>query len=148
MTFPASCRIELNYEGGNDMYTNMTTNLMVGNVEKSIAFYQDILGFVVVVSVPSKEGGLQFAILAKDNLTIMVQEKNNLMEEYPVLKAEKLCPSVTLYITVDDLDRLYDEMKKNHTVNTDMHTSFYGAREFAVTDADGYVLTFTENSGE
>ena len=127
------------------MFTNMTTNLMVENVEKSLAFYQDILGFAVVVSVPSQAGGLQFAILAKDNLTIMVQEKNNLMKEYPVLKTEKLQPSITLYITVDNLDTLYSEIEKSYSINTKMHTSFYGAREFAITDADGYVLTFTES---
>jgi len=127
------------------MFKNMTTNLMVDNVEKSIAFYQEILGFAVVVSVPSQEGGLQFAILAKDDLTIMVQEKNNLMEEYPVLKAEKLQPSITLYITVDDLDTLYNEIEKSYSINTKMHTSFYGAREFAIMDVDGYILTFTEN---
>jgi Uncharacterized protein conserved in bacteria len=127
------------------MYTNMTTNLMVENVEKSVAFYQDILGFVVAVSVPNQEGGLQFAILAKDNLTIMVQEKNNLMEEYPVLKAEKLQPSITLYITVNDLDDLYSELKKSYAINTEIHTSFYGTREFAITDVDGYVLTFAED---
>ena len=129
------------------MYTNMTTNLMVENVEKSIAFYQEVLGLAVVVSVPSQTGGLQFAILAKDNLTIMVQEKDNLMAEYPVLKAEKLQPSVTLYITVDDLDGLYEKLKGNYPVNTEIHRSFYGAREFAITDVDGYVLTFAENSG-
>ena len=129
------------------MFKNMTTNLMVENVEKSIAFYQEILGFAVVVSVPSQEGGLQFAILAKDNLTIMVQEKNNLMKEYPALKTEKLQPSVTLYITVDELDTLYNEMEKSYSINTKMHTSFYGTREFAITDVDGYVLTFAESSG-
>ena len=129
------------------MFKNMTTNLMVENVEKSIAFYQEILGFAVAVSVPSQEGGLQFAILAKDNLTIMVQEKNNLMKEYPALKTEKLQPSVTLYITVDELDTLYNEIEKSYSINTKMHTSFYGTREFAITDVDGYVLTFAESSG-
>ena len=127
------------------MFKNMTTNLMVENVDKSIAFYQEVLGFAVVVSVPNQEGGLQFAILTKDNLTIMVQEKNNLMKEYPVLRTEKLQPSITLYITVDDLDILYNEIEKSYSINTKKHTSFYGAREFAITDVDGYVLTFTEN---
>lgn len=130
------------------MYKNMTTNLMVNNVEKSITFYQGILNFEVLVSVPGKEGGLQFAILGKDTLTLMVQEKGNLIEEYPVLKVEKVYPSVTLYIEVDDLDTLYDKIRKKHPINTEIHTSFYGAREFAITDADGYILTFTENNEE
>ena len=67
------------------MFTNMTTNLMVENAEKSIAFYGDVLGFAVVASVPGKAGGLQFAILSKDGLSLMVQEKSSMIEEYPVL---------------------------------------------------------------
>ena len=127
------------------MITNMTTNLMVENVEKSIAFYGDLLGFAVVASVPGKAGGLQFAILAKDGVTLMVQEKGNMIEEYPVLSTDAVHPSVSLYITVQELDAFYEDIKGKYPINTELHTSFYGAREFAITDADGYVLTFTEH---
>lgn len=127
------------------MYTNMTTNLMVESVDKAITFYHDILGFTVIASVPSKGDELQFAILSKDKLMLMLQEKNNLIEEYPVLKTEKVHPSVSLYIMVDDFDTLYEELKGKYPINTEVHTSFYGAKEFAVTDTDGYILTFTEH---
>lgn len=127
------------------MYTNMTTNLMVESVDKAIAFYRDILGFSVVASVPGKNDELQFAILSKDKLMLMMQERKNLIEEYPVLSAEKVHPSVSLYIMVDNFDALYEEIKGKYPINTEPHTSFYGAREFAITDTDGYVLTFTEH---
>ena len=127
------------------MITNMTTNLMVENVEKSIAFYGDVLGFAVVTSVPGKAGGLQFAILAKDGATLMMQEKGNMIEEYPVLSTDAVKPSVSLYITVQEFDAFYEDIKGKYPINTELHTSFYGAKEFAITDADGYVLTFTEH---
>lgn len=127
------------------MYKTMTTNLMVENVDNAIAFYKDTLGFTVVVSVPGKKGELQFAILSKDNLMLMFQEKSNFIEEYPVLDTPKVQPSVSLYIAVDNFDALYEEMKSKHHINTELHTSFYGAREFAIIDVDGYVLTFTEH---
>lgn len=57
------------------MYKNITTNLMVANVETSITFYQDILGLEVVASVPADDQSLQFAILSKEELTLMLQEK-------------------------------------------------------------------------
>lgn len=129
------------------MYKNMTTNLMVESVDRAIGFYVDTLGFSVIASVPGKKDALQFAILSKDKLMLMVQEKGNFIEEYPVLDTLKVQPSVSLYITVDDLDELYGELKSKHSINTELHTSFYGAREFAITDADGYVLTFTEHKG-
>ena len=127
------------------MYTNMTTNLMVESVDKAITFYRDILGFSVVVSLPGKDGALQFAILAKDKLSLMLQERNNLIEEYPILNTEKVQPSISLYIMVDNFEELYEEIKGKNPIYTEMHTSFYGAKEFAVTDLDGYVLTFTEH---
>lgn len=127
------------------MYKNMTTNLMVESVDNAIAFYKDTLGFSVVASVPGKNDELQFAILSKDNLMLMFQEKSNFIEEYPVLDTPKVQPSVSLYIAVDNFDVLYEEIKSKHPINTELHTSFYGAREFAITDVDGYVLTFTEH---
>ena len=131
--------------GGKRMYTNMTTNLMVESVDKSVSFYENILGFSVAVSVPGKNGELQFAILAKEKLMLMVQERTNLMEEYPILTTEAVHPSVSLYITVDNFAALHDELKAIYPINTELHTSFYGAKEFAITDPDGYVLTFTEH---
>ena len=127
------------------MYTSMTTNLMVESVDKTIAFYTELLGFTVVASVPGKNDGLQFAILSRDKLMLMLQERSNFIEEYPALDTPKVQPSVSLYITVDNFDALYQEIKSKYTINTGLHTTFYGAREFAITDIDGYVLTFTEH---
>lgn len=127
------------------MYTNMTTNLMVESVDKAVNFYKDILGFTVITSVPGSNEELQFAILSKDKLMLMLQERSNFIQEYPVLNTEVVKPSVSLYIMVDNFDTLYEELKLKHTINTELHTAFYGAREFAITDVDGYVLTFTES---
>jgi len=127
------------------MYTNMTTNLMVENVDESVAFYRDILGFSVVASVPGDSGSLQFAILLKDNLNLMLQEKHNLIGEYPILDTPEVHPSTTLYITVDNFNDLYRELKSKYEILCDVHETFYGSKEFAIVDNSGYVLTFTEH---
>jgi len=127
------------------MYTNMTTNLMVENVDESVAFYRDILGFSVVASVPGDSGNLQFAILLKDNNNLMLQEKHNLIGEYPILDTPEVHPSITLYITVDNFNDLYRELKSKYEILCDVHETFYGSKEFAIADNSGYVLTFTEH---
>jgi len=127
------------------MYTNMTTNLMVENVDESVAFYRDILGFSVVASVPGDSGNLQFAILLKDNINLMLQEKHNLIGEYPILDTPEVHPSITLYITVDNFNDLYRELKSKYEILCDVHETFYGSKEFAIADNSGYVLTFTEH---
>ena len=126
------------------MYKNITTNLMVASVDASVKFYQEVLGLEVVASVPAKNQTLQFAILAKEAMTLMLQEKENLSEEYPILAAKKIQPSITLYITVENFEELYTTIKSNYTIYTEPLKTFYGAIEFAITDPDGYVLTFTE----
>ena len=128
------------------MYMNMTANLMVESVDKAMAFYKYVLGFAEVATAPGKNNELQFAILSKDKLMLMMQEKGNLIEEYPVLNTDKVQPSITLYIAVDNFDSIFEEIKSKHPINTEIHTSFYGAREFAITDVDGYVLTFSEHT--
>lgn len=125
------------------MYMNMTVNLMVESVDESLAFYRDVLGFSLVASVPDDRGSLQFAILTKDKSTLMLQERNNLIEEYPTLATPKVQPSVSLYIMVDNFEQLYRELKAKDIILCDLHTTFYGAQEFAIADNNGYVLTFT-----
>jgi len=54
-------------------------------------------------------------------------------------------PSVTLYITVDNFAEFYEELNGKCDVLCDVHTTFYGANEFAVKDNNGYVITVAES---
>ncbi|MGM0173201.1 VOC family protein [Enterococcus sp. DIV0800] len=126
------------------MFKNITTNLMVENVTTLVEFYQKMLELEVLASVPEEGPTLQFAILSNDTLTLMVQEKNNLAKEYPILATEKIQPSISLYITVTDFDTLYQQIEEIYPIYTKVHRTFYGAKEFAIADPDGYVLTFAE----
>lgn len=65
------------------MYETITTNIMVKNVKETIQFYEEKLGFQKVLSVPEEGEVLNFAILVKDKISIMLQEQTNLLEEYP-----------------------------------------------------------------
>ena len=126
------------------MYKQMTTNLMVENVSEAITFYQNILEFSVVDSVPKEGGGLQFAILTKDGFMLMLQERKSFIAECPMLATDRVHPSVSLYIQVDNLDALHEELSARYPIAFAMHTTFYGAREFAILDKDGYVIVFAE----
>lgn len=127
------------------MFKSMTTNLMVENVEKSLDFYTGILKFEAVTSVPNKKGGIQFMILVKDGLTLMLQERENMIEEYPALAHDKVQPSSSLYISIDNFEEFYDKIKQNTPLYKDIYTTFYGTKEFALLDNDGYILTFAKN---
>lgn len=126
------------------MYKSITTNLMVDSVTETVDFYTKKLEFTMITSVPKNNGGLQFAILVKDELMIMLQDRENLVKEYPVLATVKTQPSITLFIKVDNFSDLYDALKGKCEILSEPHKTFYGLSEFAIKDNNGYVLTFTE----
>jgi Uncharacterized protein conserved in bacteria len=124
------------------MYNALTTNLMVENVGKAIEFYKDILGFSVDAAVPDEKGAVIFAILSKDKVSLMVQDKGSLVSEYSVLDTKNIKPSITLYFVIDDFDERYKELNGKYPIYVEPHVTPYGAREFAILDPDGYPLTF------
>ncbi len=125
------------------MYQSITTNIMVKNVKETIKFYEEKLGFQKVLSVPEEGEILNFAIIAKDNITIMFQEQNNLTEEYPTLKVENIKPTFTLFITVEDVQKLYDNLKDKVEIAKELHKTFYGKDEFAIFDNNKNILTIS-----
>jgi uncharacterized glyoxalase superfamily protein PhnB len=119
---------------------------MVESVEESLEFYRKTLGFTEVASVPNEQGGLQFAIVARDDLQLMFQERTNLGEEYPSLATPAVKPSISLFIKVDDFEDFYQDLQSKTALLVEEHTTFYGTQEFAIVDNNGYVLTFAADS--
>lgn len=66
----------------------LTPNLMVENVNKTVEFYKDILGFETVMTVP-EEGVFNWAMMKNGNVEIMFQTKENLVKEIPDLEAKE-----------------------------------------------------------
>lgn len=125
------------------MYETITTNIMVRNVKETIKFYEEKLGFKKIVTVPEDGDILNFAIIARDNISIMFQEQNNLIEEYPSLKVDNIKPTFTLFITVKDVNNVYNELKGKVKIAKELHKTFYGKDEFAIFDNNGNILTIS-----
>lgn len=126
------------------MYKKLTTNIMVKDVKKTMEFYENILGFQKVLSVPEEGAILNFGIVCKDDISLMFQEQNSLLEEYPTLKHEDIIPTFTLFIKVDDVLKLYDELKDKVKIAVLPHKTFYGEDEFAIFDNNGNILTIAK----
>lgn len=123
------------------MYETITTNIMVENVKETIEFYQSQLGFQKVLCVPEDGSSLNFAIVKKDNISIMFQGKKSLLDEYPTLQKDEIIPTFTLFITVKDVEKLYEELKDKVKIARELHQTFYGKSEFAIFDNNKNVLT-------
>ncbi|MCL2065380.1 MAG: VOC family protein [Candidatus Cloacimonetes bacterium] len=117
--------------------------LMVKDVVETIDFYKDILGFSVMSTVPDKEPYV-FAMMNASNVYVLFQEEKSIQEEYPLLEKFSIGGTFTLYIPVTDVNAIFERVKGKATIVKEMHKTFYGATEFAITDINGYVLVFSQ----
>jgi uncharacterized glyoxalase superfamily protein PhnB len=104
--------------------------LAVSSMDDTIRFYSDVLGFECVNRL---EG---WAAMRKDAVEIMISLPN---AHEPF---EKPTLTGSLYFSSDDVDALWEKIKDKATVVYPIENFFYGMREFAIRDNNGYILQF------
>jgi catechol 2,3-dioxygenase-like lactoylglutathione lyase family enzyme len=111
----------------------------VADLERTIAFYTRTLGFRVAVLWP--EGRPTFCILQRDGVGLGFFVAG-------VGEGEGRTPTppggADLYIEVENVLALHAELKDKVAVEWGPEVYFYGRREFAFQDPDGYLVIFTE----
>ncbi len=65
--------------------TKLTPNLIVSNVEQSVAFYRDVLGFTVAMTVPDAPP-FAFAGVTFGDVQVFFNSTESAFEEYPAFK--------------------------------------------------------------
>jgi lactoylglutathione lyase len=121
----------------------LTPNVMVEDVNRTIQFYKEILGFELLTTVPG-EGQFDWAMMKHGSVEIMFQSRASLAGEIPVFQQREIGGALTFYIDVEGVKELYIYLKEKVTVVQDMHTTFYGSQEFAIQDCNGFILSFSE----
>ncbi len=126
------------------MLNSLTPNLMVNDVEETIEYYTDILGFTLLKTVP-EVGVIDWAMVKRNNVMLMFQSAKSLKDELPKLKAQKPGGGLTFYIKVDKITKLHEELMDNEVeIISDLESTFYDTIEFSIVDINGYILTFSE----
>jgi uncharacterized glyoxalase superfamily protein PhnB len=133
------------------MYNKLTTNMMVEDVNLTVDFYGDVLGFEFFMGVPEnsreivtarqKDQTLGFAMVKCGDVEMMFQAKTSMAEEIPEFRGKNVGASLTFYIEVDDVAGLYAKLRDKVTIIKDMQTTFYGKQEFYIRDCNGSVLS-------
>ncbi len=144
------------------MHNSLIPNLMVTDVNQSALFYQNVLGFKLVVGVADfkaemaednivmelKEGEkLDWVNLKLDpedsaSAEIMFQSRVSFEADVPSLKGAAIGASQTLYLRNADVDAQFASLKDKVEVIKEPETRFYGMREWYMKDPDGYILCF------
>ena len=131
-------------------FSDVTPNLVVSNVERSMAFYRDVLGFSVTATVPDA-GPFVFAWMQRDGVSVFLNSRES-VAEHPGLAARPIGGSATLFITIDaddaagGVDGLFASVSRRATVMMPLKDQFYGMREFGIEDPDGYVIFFAQRT--
>ncbi|MGA3105439.1 MAG: VOC family protein [Terriglobales bacterium] len=124
----------------------LTPNLVVRNVEASLRFYSEILGLEKAMTVPD-ESPYIFAAVSNGAVEIFFNDQKSVAAEYPKLAAS-IGASLTLYMEVDSLQPVFDRVQKaGAKVSMPITDQFYGMKEFAFEDVDGYTITIAQKMG-
>lgn len=121
----------------------LTPVMVVDRVEPGIAFWVERLGFTVRNSVPAEDGTLIFASADRDGIEVMYQTRASVVADAPALGKELTGHSITLFLTVDDIDEIERAMAGAPTVKP-KHETFYGSTELYVREPGGNVVGFAQ----
>ena len=125
------------------MLKSLTPNLIADNVQETVDFYVNILGFCLTNSVPG-ENGLVWAQISSGNVSIMLQDRESLEAGVSALKGFPTGASGLMFVMMDNIKDFYTLVKDKVKIARPMERSFYGHDEFSIFDINGYLITFSE----
>lgn len=134
----------------------LNPNLMVRDVNETVAFYMNNFGFELVMAVPETQDGVLneipegikvvYAVVKNGSIEIMFQSEESLKEDVPALKDSTISASCTFYIELEDLESFVQKIKGKVEVVKELFTTWYGMKEIYIRDNNGYILTFAEQA--
>ena len=119
----------------------ITPVLIVDEVEKSLDFWMERMGFSMVTNVPE---GLKigFAILARDGAELMLQTLSSVLKDQPQFAAGAVDPRGTvLFLEVDDFADVRKRLE-GYPIAVPERVMFYGMREIVVFEPAGHPVVF------
>jgi len=123
----------------------LTPVLIVTEVEPCLEFWVDRLGFEVTNRVPGDDGKLVFASVQQGSIEIMYQTRASVLQDLPAAARDLTGHSVSLFITVSDLDAIEKSLRGVPVVKP-RHQTFYGSTEIYVKEPGGNTVGFAQFS--
>ena len=130
-------------------FADVTPNLVVSSVERSLAFYRDVLGFSLVTTVP-EAAPFAFAWMQRDGVSVFLNSVEAVRADHAELGARPIGGTATIYIMVEadsiagGIDELFASIGSRARAFMPLTNQFYGIREFGIEDPDGYPIFFAQ----
>jgi uncharacterized glyoxalase superfamily protein PhnB len=125
-------------------FQKLTPNLVVRDVAASMKFYQSVLGFQPAITVPDHPPYV-FGSVVNGSVELFFNDQKVVADDYPALGAKPIGGSLTLFIEVEGIEELLTAVKASGAkITMPLKDQFYGMREFAFEDPEGWIITLAE----
>jgi uncharacterized glyoxalase superfamily protein PhnB len=136
-------------------FSDVTPNLVVLDVERSLAFYRDVLGFTLTTTVP-ENGPFAFAWMQRDGVNVFLNSLDAVRADHAELAARPIGGLNTIFIVLEadttaagpegqlEIDAMRAAIGSRARVFMELKDQFYGMREFGIEDPDGYAIFFAQ----
>jgi uncharacterized glyoxalase superfamily protein PhnB len=120
----------------------ITTVLIVDDIESSLPFWVERMGFEKTVEVPDGER-LGFVILVREGAELMLQTNESVRKDEPKLADGTGSRVTSLFIEVNDFEDVLRRLR-GYPIAMEERTTFYGMREIGVFDPAGHIVIFAK----
>ncbi|HMK20895.1 MAG TPA: VOC family protein [Terriglobales bacterium] len=129
-------------------FTKLTPNLVVRDVQAAVQFYQSVLGFQPAIKVPDQPPFV-FASVTSGDVEIFFNDQKAVAQDYPPLAKDPIGGTMTLFLECDGIEDILRAIEKSGArIVMPLKTQFYGMREFAFVDPQGWTVTMAERVKE
>jgi catechol 2,3-dioxygenase-like lactoylglutathione lyase family enzyme len=119
----------------------LRVELFVSELEQSVRFYQDVLGFE-----RASRGLLgDYTVMRRGLAQIALQSHSHLSQKHPLKprEGERFGVCVELVVEVDDLDAAFERARSQWPIEVTLGLRPWGRRDFRVVDPDGFYVRVT-----
>lgn len=131
-------------------WNQMIPEFDVFNLDETLHFYVDLIGFKVVYDRPEDK----FAFIEMEDVQFMVQEIDPTSNKWDTGTLDyPLGRGINFQIDVKNIDEIYNKLKEaDYKIFVEMEDHYYrkddemlGEREFLVQDPNGFLLRFAQD---
>lgn len=124
-------------------FKQLSLELLVEDLPKSLAFYRDILGFETEVIFPDENP--VFAQVGFGDVHIKLYVRKEFENEIPKLKTMNMGGTIQVYIEIEEVEEYFKKLEGKVMLVKPLHPTDYETREFTIEDCNGYLLCFSES---
>lgn len=118
---------------------NLEPLIYVSDLQKSIEFYCDLLGFRLGKLYPNKKAPTYASVfIGKDKLMLCLARKTNRKFHAKGLGSS----GAQFFVQVENVNEIWKKVKDRVEILDPIETKAWGDREFTVKDPDGCLISF------